>query len=665
MSPEQIQGTDADHRSDIFSLGVVLYELFTGELPFKGVHETALVYEIVNVDPVPMASINPELNPELDRIVFECLQKDADERFQSVKDISKELKRYKRESSRQRATRTMSTRQFPKMPGSEGAGSGSGVMQPAPEHGGESPVSPSAVVGRSKGRFLWPVLSVVLLIALVYSAFNRQGAQSGGETPVMRFPVTLSVSSPLVLGAATLAIAPDGGNFVYLAGDAAAPLLYLRPMDRLTATPMASTEGASDPFFSADGKWVGFYSAGKLKKVSIFGGASQDICEVPGFMRGGCWSADGSIFFGHLNRGVFRVAAAGERPPKSPRSTPRAGKSATGSPRPFRAVKWVVYTVKFNNIATFDDAVIVAENVETHERRELIRGGSYARYLASGHLMYARGTSLFAIPFDALDVRVTGAPLPVVDGGMLNPFSGTANFEVSNNGILIYTPLGPAGHQQRHHRVDGSPGEHLRHHPREQAVRQPQALARREQDRADVARRERRHLGVRHPTSGAEPAHLRRRQQRSRSLDAGREGRHLQLRAGKGNRPVQAGLGRQRWRGRSRCRPSPERGHGPVDHAGRLADRLRQRRRHPADGNLRREALRARWWVRPRSRTVPSSRRTAGSSRIGRTSRGKTRSMRSPTPASGESGRYRPAERLHPRSGAVREPSSSSRTRVS
>ncbi len=445
MSPEQIQGTDADHRSDIFSLGVVLYELFTGELPFKGVHETALLYEIVNVDPVPMTSINPELNPELDRIVFECLQKEADERFQSVKDISKELKRYKRESSRQRATRTMSTRQFPKMPGAGSSDGGPGVIQPVPEHGGESPVRLSAGGGRPWGRFLWPAVSVVLLIALVYLAFNRQGGQSGGETPVMRFPVTLSVSSPLVLGAATLAIAPDGRHFVYLAGDAANPQLFLRPMDKLAATPMASTEGASDPFFSADGKWVAYFASGKLRKVSIFGGAAQDICEVPGFMRGGCWSADGAIFFGHLNRGVFRVSAAGGTPVEVTTLDTARGEISHRFPQALPGGQWVIYTVKFNNIATFDDAVIVAENIGTHERRELVRGGSYARYLSSGHIMYARGTSLLAVPFDAATVSLTGSPLPVVDGGMLNPFSGTANFEASDNGILIYTPLGPAG----------------------------------------------------------------------------------------------------------------------------------------------------------------------------------------------------------------------------
>ena len=111
MSPEQVQGQDTDHRSDIFSFGVLLYELLTGQLPFKGVHETALAYEIVNVDPAPMTSIKPEIDPQLDAIVLECLEKDPRERTQSMAQVALDLKRYKRDTSRQRASRVTAARQ--------------------------------------------------------------------------------------------------------------------------------------------------------------------------------------------------------------------------------------------------------------------------------------------------------------------------------------------------------------------------------------------------------------------------------------------------------------------------------------------------------------------------------------------------------------------------
>src|SRR5437899_4549832 len=113
MSPEQVQGQDVDHRSDIFSFGVLLYELLTGQLPFKGVHETALAYEIVNVDPAPMSTIKPEIDPALDAIVLDCLEKDPKERTQSMAQVAVELKRYKRESSRQRVSRVTAARPIP------------------------------------------------------------------------------------------------------------------------------------------------------------------------------------------------------------------------------------------------------------------------------------------------------------------------------------------------------------------------------------------------------------------------------------------------------------------------------------------------------------------------------------------------------------------------
>jgi len=422
MSPEQVQGMETDHRSDIFSLGVLLYEMFTGRLPFQGAHETAMLYEIVNVDAPPPSSVKPELDPELDRVVLECLQKEPDERYQAVKDISKDLKRFKRESSRSRVTRTMATRQFQKSTLSE----------------------PETVTDKPKAwrRLFWPSISLLLAIVAVLFAWSPWHHQTATGNGVMRFPLQLPLTAPLVGGASTITISPDGKHFVYLGLSSGIPKLFLRPIDQFSAQPMAGTDGANDPFFSYDGQWIAFFANGKLKKVSIFGGSPQDVCVVPGFMRGGWWSADNIIWFGHINSAIYRVSSSGGSPEEVTVMDSAHGEISHRFPQLLPDGKTVMFTVKYNNITSFDDAVIATENTVTHERKILVRGGSYARYVSPGYIMYARGSSIYAVPFDPVAIETKGPPLPIEEGGMLNPLSGDANYSVSNSGILVYAPLG-------------------------------------------------------------------------------------------------------------------------------------------------------------------------------------------------------------------------------
>jgi len=421
MSPEQVQGQDADHRSDIFSLGVVLYELLTGQMPFKGVHETAIMYEIVNVDAPPPSSLNQEIDVELDRIVLECLQKEPDERYQSIKDVAKDLKRFKRESSRQRVSRITAAR----------------------------PVSKNSAVEIVKDekiqlkKYAWQLISGVLAVVVIFLSWSFWQKEGVKSRPVMRFSIDLPPTAPISGGLTTgLDISPDGEYLVYASQISGVPQLCLRRMDQLEANPIAGTEGATYPFFSPDGQWVAFHVGDKLKKVSIFGGAPQDICSTDGTIRGGWWGNNNMIYYGHINKGIMQVSADGGKSVVSAALDAASGEISYRFPQLLPDGKTLLFTVKLNNIATFDEAVIAVQGLDKKEKKILVRGGSCARYLPSGHLMYVRGKSFFVVPFDAKNLEVTGPPTQLFDGGWLNPFSGDATYSVSNSGVLVYVPLG-------------------------------------------------------------------------------------------------------------------------------------------------------------------------------------------------------------------------------
>jgi serine/threonine protein kinase len=431
MSPEQVQGQETDHRSDIFSLGVLLYELFTGELPFKGIHETALLYEIVNVDPAPMSTVKPEIDAELDRIVLECLQKDPDERYQGVKDISKDLKRFKRESSKQRLSRTIPARQY-----ASSAGAGSAQAQPA------APV-PAPL------RYLWPVLCCVLAAALIFALWGPWRSSAPPDAASLRIPLRLPDNTNLAPSTIALAVSPRGDRFAYIASTGGAQQMFLRSLDQFDAVPVPGTDGASDPFFSPDGQWIAYFTNSKLLKISVSGGTPVEICSVSGFPRGGWWDADGRIWFGNINQSIVRIPANGGAPAAVTVLDSANREISHRFPCVLPDGKTIIYTVKQDNITTFDDAIIMAENTESHQRTVLVRGGTFGRYVPPGYLLFARGDMLYAAAFDAGTLSLGGTPQAVLTGGMVNPFSGLANFGVSDNGTLIYSPLGAFGDQKQ------------------------------------------------------------------------------------------------------------------------------------------------------------------------------------------------------------------------
>jgi serine/threonine protein kinase len=364
MSPEQVEGKDLDGRSDIFSLGAVLYEMLTGPRAFVGKSQLSVASAILEKEPAPISAVKPMTPPALDHVVRKSLAKTADDRWQSAHDLKDELE---------------------------------WISQTAPQ-GAVGPVP-------SRWKFGMLVAGVVLVItaalATVLIVSNRQ--PSSLARPLMRFAITLppGETAPVSTWPA-LANSADGTHLIYVAGRGESRHLYLRSMDRVEATPLEGTENASSPFFSPDSQWVGFFADGKLKKINLRGGFPMTLCEATLDDRGGSWGPDDTIIFAPgSTSGLMRVAASGGTPQTL--TSPDSGKRERTHrwPEILPGGKAVVFTI--GSLDTPDyylDAKIAVQSLETGKREILPVEGTFARYDPAGYLVLAQRGGLFAVPFD-------------------------------------------------------------------------------------------------------------------------------------------------------------------------------------------------------------------------------------------------------------------------
>lgn len=418
MSPEQVQGLDTDHRSDIFSFGVLLHELLTGQLPFKGVHETALAYEIVNVDAAPMSSVNPEIDASLDAIVLECLEKDPRERTQSIAQISVDLKRYRRESSRQRASRITAVR--PVLAGSQ------------PTY----PAQGAVAVPASRTWIPWSIAAIAILVSIAAIFLSRNTASRPSKTT--RLSVTLPKNQEVDISIfPSVDISKDGTKLVYTSGGK----LFLQHLDQLEPKPLEGTDGSVSPFFSPDGKWIAFFSGRKLKKISVDAGAPialADILEA----RGGTWGRDGKIYFSaDAASPILRVSDGGG--PVTQVTTLDSSKHERTHrwPRFLPDGKTLLFTLGTLELPDYyEDATIEAVNIETGKRTTILKGGSNTLGAAAGQLLYTRMGVLFAVPFDLDRLTITGTPVPVIQGVNGDGTTGAMHYGLTEDGTLAYLP---------------------------------------------------------------------------------------------------------------------------------------------------------------------------------------------------------------------------------
>jgi Tol biopolymer transport system component len=416
MAPEQLEGKEVDGRTDIFAFGAVVYEMATGKRAFEGKTQASLIAKILETDPPPISSLQPMTPPALDRVAKRCLAKEPDERCQSAKDLTDELKWISESGSQVTSAPTAKAKDI-----------------------------------RSLGwRALVLILGALLLGAAIsgLAIWNLKPAPLAIPKPVSRYAITLPPGQQLagLENGPAVAFSPDGTHLAYVARQGGAQQLYLRVMDSLEAAPVPGTEGAFCPFFSPDGLWLGFFAGGALKKVSVSGGAAVTlgVASVPG---GASWGSQGMIGYASTQIGALQeVPDAGGAPQSLTRFD--TGDTTHRWPEFLPGGKALLFAAASNAI-NFGGARIAAQAVGAGERRNLIQGGMNPRYALSGHLVYTQGGSLMAVPFDPQRLAVTGAAVPVVEDVMQSPVSGAAQYSISATGSLAYVPGGVQSAQLR------------------------------------------------------------------------------------------------------------------------------------------------------------------------------------------------------------------------
>ena len=406
MAPEQLEGKDADARTDIFGFGAVLYEMATGRKAFSGATQASLISSILRDDPPPISQVQPLTPRALDHVVKKSLAKDPDDRWQNAADLGGELKWIAEAGSQAGAERV-----------------------PVPQ--------------RSSRAWLARAAAAVILLALGAAAGSlwRPRAESPRAVRMsLVAPPEITVSSE----PSEIAVSPDGATVAFIATDrGGVRRIWLRSLDSLSPQPVVGTEGASTPFWSPDGRFIAFFSDLKLKKVPREGGAPVTLADAPS-SRGGSWGSAREIVFGASSGGpLLRVDENGGA--TSPATALGQGEVAHRFPSFLPDGRRFLYvSLPSRKRGQFPIRLGSLEG-DPRPGPELATGSGAAVFAAPKYILYGRRDAVVAQPFDPKKGRVTGSPaaLREVVNGRSNA-AGGPTVSVSANGVLVQTPNGLA-----------------------------------------------------------------------------------------------------------------------------------------------------------------------------------------------------------------------------
>jgi eukaryotic-like serine/threonine-protein kinase len=397
MSPEQIEGKEADARSDLFALGAVLYEMVTGARPFEGKSQISVASAILEKDPEPISTTQPLTPPAFENIITACLAKNPEERLQTAHDVVLQLK-WIAQSGTQSGTQVVRS--------TEKKGSGRELLA-------------------------WLIAGGLALLLIALILFWRG---SRVVAPTTYF------SAPLPFAARAVAVSPNG-HTIAMVGHRESErnnVLWIYEPGSEEATILPDTGDASFPFWSPDGRSLGFFAAGKLKRLNLAGGPVQTLCDAS-TGRGGTWNKDGVILFtpsGTLGVGLYKISASGGTPTQV--TVPDKALSEDSNRWPVFLPDGIHYLYSAINLSGRRDLYsIYLGSLNSTEKRLIVRAKGNAAYAAPGYLLFYRDQTLFAQHFDPEKFQLTGESVPILTDVQFFPRISEAVFAATSTGLLV------------------------------------------------------------------------------------------------------------------------------------------------------------------------------------------------------------------------------------